>query len=123
MIRGIGVDLCDIERMKKAVGRSGFLKRIFSEEEIDYAERKAVPAAHYAGAFAAREALAKAGRWGIAKMGLESCSIRRTEFGPEFIFTEEFSARLKAEKIDNVFLSISHEGNIAAAMVVLEGEQ
>ena len=72
MIRGIGIDVCDISRMRKAVSREGFCKRVFSEEEITYAESNADPAAHYAAAFAAREALSKATGWGIAGLGINS---------------------------------------------------
>ena len=60
MVLGIGVDLCDIGRMKKAVAREGFAVRVFSKGEIEYAEGRGDPAAHYAAAFAAKEALAKA---------------------------------------------------------------
>ena len=122
MIRGIGVDLCDIERMKKAVARGGFREKIFSAEEIEYAESMAAPESHYAAAFAAREALAKAGGWGLAKMGLDACSVRRTEHGPEFVFSEKFTSQLRESGATRAFLSLSHENGMAVAMVVLEGE-
>ena len=120
MIRGIGVDLCSISRIRKALLQRGFKEKIFSEEEINYAESKADPAKHYAAAFAAREALAKATGFGVAKMGLNSCSIRRTDNGPVFIYTDVFSEKLKASGIGNVLLSLSHEADIAIAMVVME---
>ena len=121
MIRGIGIDLCDIERMKKAVAREGFVKRLFSEGEIAYAKDKADAASHYAAAFAAKEALAEAGGWGLGKMGLDSCEVVRTERGPVFNFSADFQRRLEEEGIIRVFLSLSHESGMAAAMVVLEG--
>lgn len=121
MICGIGVDLCDISRMKKAVAREGFVRRVFSRVEIEYAESSGAPESHYAAAFAAKEALAKAGGWGIGAMGLRSCEVVRTESGPRFNFSEEFKARLEASCIEKVFLSISHESGMAVAMVVLEG--
>ena len=120
MIRGIGIDICDISRMRKAVSREGFCRRVFSEGEIAYAESKADPAAHYAAAFAAREALSKATGWGIAGLGLNSCSIERTPSGPRFVFDEEALSKFSKEGIDNVFLSISHEAGIAVAVVILE---
>ncbi len=120
MIRGIGVDLCDIKRIRKALEQKGFRERVFSEEEIAYADTKADPAKHYASAFAAREALAKATGCGIAKMGMNSCSIRRSDEGPCFIFTDEYSEKLKTAKIDKVFLSLSHEADMAVAVVLLE---
>ncbi|MCK9340221.1 Holo-[acyl-carrier-protein] synthase [bioreactor metagenome] len=123
MIRGIGIDVCDISRMRKAVSREGFCKRVFSEEEITYAESNADPAAHYAAAFAAREALSKATGWGIAGLGINSCSIERTASGPRFKFDENTFSKFSNEGIDNVFLSISHEAGIAVAVVILEKNQ
>ncbi|MDO5116842.1 MAG: 4'-phosphopantetheinyl transferase superfamily protein [Synergistaceae bacterium] len=121
MIRGVGVDLCGIERMKRAIARSGFKERLFSAGEIAYAESNGGAASHYAAAFAAKEALAKAGGWGLGKMGLDSCEVVRTECGPRFSFSEAFQRRLADEKITAVFLSISHEADMAVAVVVLEG--
>lgn len=121
MVVGIGVDLCDIGRMKKAVARDGFVRRVFSEAEIEYAEGRGDPAAHYAAAFAAKEALAKAGGWGLWNMGVCSCEVVRTESGPQFHFSSDLKERLAACGVQKVFLSISHESNMAVAMVVLEG--
>lgn len=123
MICGVGIDLCDIERMKKAAAQKGFCERVFSPEEIEYANSKAEPAAHFASAFAAREALAKAGGWGLGALGLGFCSISRTETGPKFIFSEDFSVRLKKAGVSNVFLSLTHDGGAAAAVVVLERDK
>lgn len=121
MIKGIGVDLCGIERMRKAVERHGFKERVFSDQEISYAEGKADPASHYAASFAAKEALAKALGWGLGSMGVDSCSVVRTAAGPCFEFTGEMQGRLEKAGIGCVFLSLSHDGGMAVAMVVLEG--
>lgn len=120
MIRGIGIDLCDISRMRRAIAREGFVERVFSDEEIAYAKSKADPAVHFAAAFAAREALAKATGWGIAGLGLKSCSITRKKDGPKFVFDERLKAELEKMDAEGVFLSISHESGVAAAVVVLE---
>lgn len=120
-IRGIGVDLCSVERMSRALRQEAFAPRVFSEQEILYANSQAVPARHFASAFAAREALAKAGGWGIGKMGLKSCRLERTKQGPRFVFSDAFLARLTAEGITSAHISISHEGDVVVAMVVLEG--
>lgn len=122
MIKGVGIDLCDIERMKKAIAQKGFCERVFSDEEIAYANSKASPESHFAAAFAAREAIAKAGGWGMAGVGLDSCSVTRTDSGPRFVIGDEFQAKLDALGVTNVHLSISHDGGIAAAFVVLEGK-
>lgn len=119
-IRGIGVDLCAVGRMQAALEREGFAERVFTSEEIAYASSQVLPARHFASAFAAREALAKAGGWGIGLMGLKSCRVERTKRGPRFIFSEKFAARLVEEGIGAVHLSLSHEGDMAVAFVVLE---
>lgn len=123
MIRGIGLDVCDITRMRKAVSQKGFCERVFSADEISYAEAKADPATHYAAAFAAREALSKATGWGMAKLGVKSCPIERTKTGPRFVFDEKTISKFSDEGIDNIFLTISHDAGIAAAVVVLEKNQ
>lgn len=121
MILGVGVDLCGIARMRKAVSRGGFVSRVFSKGEIEYAEGHGDPAVHYAAAFAAREALAKAGGWGLWGMGLSSCEVVRTARGPRFDFDASFKEQLEKAGVREVFLSISHESGMAVAMVVLEG--
>ncbi|MDO5562950.1 MAG: holo-ACP synthase [Synergistaceae bacterium] len=122
MISGIGIDICSVDRMKRAVLQKGFKERVFSEEEISYADSKANPAQHYASAFAAREAFAKATGWGIARVGMALCSIIRTDNGPSFVFSGDISEKLKENNIVKVWLSLSHENGIAAAIVVLETE-
>ena len=69
---------------------------------------------------AAKEALAKATGWGLAATGLDSCLVRRTDNGPVFVFTAEFQNKLTEAQIGTAFLSLSHEGTNAVAMVVLE---
>ncbi|TMD51802.1 MAG: holo-[acyl-carrier-protein] synthase, partial [Chloroflexi bacterium] len=61
-IIGLGLDATDIGRISDTIERYGerFLKRIFTEGEIAYCLRRRVPAIHFAGRFAAKEATMKA---------------------------------------------------------------
>ena len=60
-ILGLGVDICEIERMERAIGRHPAMReRVFTPEERAYCDAKARPAESYAGRFAAREAVIKA---------------------------------------------------------------
>ena len=60
-ILGLGVDICEIERMERALARHPTMReRVFTPEEIAYCDAKARPAESYAGRFAAREAVIKA---------------------------------------------------------------
>src|SRR5215468_5704049 len=62
MIVGTGVDLAEVDRIRKSIDRYGkrFIKRIYTPGEIAYVERKANRFERYAARFAAKEAGMKA---------------------------------------------------------------
>jgi holo-[acyl-carrier protein] synthase len=62
MILGTGVDIAEVPRIRASIERFGdrFLRRIFTEGEIRYCERKATRFESYAARFAAKEAGMKA---------------------------------------------------------------
>lgn len=59
---GLGSDIIEIERVSRAIKRSGtrFLQKIFSENEQVYCQQYSEPDQRYAGTFAAKEAVSKA---------------------------------------------------------------
>src|SRR6058998_2909964 len=61
-IIGLGFDATDIDRVADVIERHGdrFLRRIFTDGEMAYCSRRRVPAIHFAGRFAAKEAAMKA---------------------------------------------------------------
>ena len=58
----IGTDLVEVARIRSAIQETGerFLNRIYTKTEQDYCRSKANPEIHYAGRFAAKEAIMKA---------------------------------------------------------------
>ena len=68
-IQGVGVDLVEHVRIRRALDRWGdsFKHRVFHEEEIVYCDRQAQPWLHYAGRFAVKEAVSKAMGTGIGE--------------------------------------------------------
>ncbi len=62
MIAGIGTDIVEVKRILKAIERWGnhFLTHVFTDDEIAYCLRYKFPAQHFAGRFAAKEAVIKA---------------------------------------------------------------
>ena len=72
MIIGIGNDLCNIERVEKALERFGerFENRVFTDVEIALARRRMRTAETYAKRFAAKEACAKALGTGVPRHGV-----------------------------------------------------
>ncbi|MDR2178922.1 MAG: 4'-phosphopantetheinyl transferase superfamily protein [Synergistaceae bacterium] len=125
MIAGLGVDLCSISRMEKAVRSAYFVQRIFRPPEIAYARGKGkenlrAQAASFASAFAAREAFAKASGVSIYKVAL-SVYLERTNGVPSLVFPSEadFAADF-AEGRKRAWVSLSHDGDYAVAAVVIE---
>ena len=121
MILGIGLDLCSIARMKRAIQNPGFQVRVFSEEEIKYARKHPRPEVPFAAAFAAKEAFAKAGGWGLASVGLQGVSVTRTPRGPRLVLDPPNLERLRERGASIGLVSLTHEGEYAAAVVLLEG--
>ena len=118
MCNGIGLDLCEIARMEKLLKDGRFLGRYFTQEEKEYVlSRGAGAAGTLAGLFAAREALGKALGGGI-DFDLKEAEVCHNEAGAPFF---RLSGKLK-ERVGEgrLFLSISHDGGIAAAVVLLE---
>ena len=62
MIRGIGIDIIEVSRVKKALDVWGdkFLKRIFTRREMDYAHTKKFSHENLAARFACKESVLKA---------------------------------------------------------------
>jgi holo-[acyl-carrier protein] synthase len=62
MVLGLGIDIIEIERIKKSIEKYGdkFLDKVFTEDEIQYCNAKFNKYQHYAARFAAKEAVYKA---------------------------------------------------------------
>lgn len=125
MILGIGIDLCDTRRLRRALLRPGFKERVFGESEIRDCEARARPERHYAARFAAKEACFKAlgSGWGQGvawRDVLVSSDGRRP---PRLTLTGGAGRRARALGATRAHLSLTHEGDYAAAVVVIEGRR
>lgn len=122
MIIGVGLDVCSIERMKRALERHGdrFFARICSDvERADLLGRD--PATSLAGRFAAKEAFAKAldGAPGVL---WHDVRVRRAVTGrPRLELQGTALALAERTGASSWHVSISHDAGIAAAVVILEG--
>ena len=118
MYKGLGLDLCEVSRMEKMLKDGRFMNRYFTAQEAAYVQSRGAGAARtLAGLFASREALGKALGGGI-DFELKEAEICHTEAGAPFF---SFSGKQK-ERIgsDRVFLSVSHDGGMAAAVCLVE---
>ncbi|MGN0983415.1 MAG: holo-ACP synthase [Gemmiger sp.] len=122
MIRGIGADLCEIARLEKSLARPAFVEHVFSEpEQALLAGRSGRHRLETAAAnFAAKEAFLKAAGTGLGGFPLPELAVLRRENGaPYFSLTGSAAAWLGDNRL-TVHLSLSHDGGVAAAFVVLE---
>ena len=122
MIIGVGLDMCSIDRMRRALERHGerFFARICSAaEREDLAGRDAATA--LAGRFAVKEAFAKA-LDGAPGVGWHDAEVRRAPSGrPRLELHGAALALARKNGVERWHVSITHDAGIAAAVVVLEG--
>lgn len=121
MILGLGLDVVEIARIGRLLeGDNGarFAERVFTADERRYCEAHAARAVHFAGRFAAKEALVKALG---APEGVRWQDMEVRSGGPPSIEASGRAAEaLKARGVRQVHLTLSHDGGLAVAAVVLE---
>jgi len=118
MILGTGIDIIEIDRIQKAVERwgDGFLNHVFSPLEIENAKKFKSPYLHYAGRFAAKEAIFKA--MGIPDLSWHDVSIINDASGKPVCHFNN-----KSRTIDfnhHLLISISHSKDYAVASAIVE---
>lgn len=113
MILGIGTDIIEVSRIRKSLERFGddFLKHILTEEEITYAKKFKYPYQHYAGRFAAKEAIFKA--VGDPKLSWHDVTIMNDKEGKPFCKHRKSGFKKK------MHISISHSKNYATAVCIV----
>lgn len=124
MIYGVGIDIVEVSRMEKALERWGdrFLKRIFTQSEIEYCHHRVRSASLFALRFAAKEAFSKALGLGFRKgLSLQHIEVVRSPSGPPRLNLYKRAKELcESCGVKNSFLSLSDDGLYAVAVVVLE---
>ncbi|MEG0073075.1 MAG: holo-ACP synthase [Clostridia bacterium] len=114
-----GIDIVKVSRIKDAIeANDKFIKKVYSDDEIEYCNVKNVDQRylHYAGRFAAKEAIYKA--------------LTNSEIKPEAWNTIEIISlggkltkpivRINGEILSNIDVSISHDTDYATAVAILD---
>lgn len=124
-VLGIGTDIVDVERIRSALRRHGdrFVSRAFTRAESAYCEARSDPAIHFAGRFAAKEAVLKAlGTGWSGGVGWRDVEVL-PDGGPVRVRLSgralEVARALGAR--EPVRLSISHTGATAVGFALVEG--
>ncbi len=126
-ILGLGNDLVDIRRIEKSLGRFNdrFMKRVFSDQEIEYCNSKGNSSANFAKRFAAKEACAKALGTGIAKgVFWKDMCVVNDELGRPTLKLSGGALKKLEEMVPSgmtaqVDLSLTDEPPMAQAIVIL----
>jgi holo-[acyl-carrier protein] synthase len=118
-ILGLGVDICEIARMERALERHPTMReRVFTSEEIAYCDSKARPAESYAGRFAAREAVIKA-LGGYRDKRWQDISVTRAPSGaPAIRLDGNAKRRADGLGIDRILVTFTHEKTNAVAFAI-----
>lgn len=124
MVRGIGVDIIEIERIKKVVSDAGdmFLKRIFTDGEAAYCQSKSNVFQHFAARFAAKEAVGKALATGWAgEFRWRDVEVTNDVSGkPHIHLHGKVRDLLEGHR---VLISLSHSDSHVVAMALIEEER
>jgi holo-[acyl-carrier protein] synthase len=120
-MRAVGVDLVNVGRFQRAMERwgEGFIKRIFTPNEIAFCERRPRKYESYAARFAAKEAFVKALGTGFRRgVFCTQVEIQDNEKSPPQVVLHGRARELAGDA--EILLSLSHERDAAVAVVFME---
>ena len=121
-IIGLGLDATDIGRIADTIERYGdrFVHRIFTDGEVAYCRRRRVPAIHFAGRFAAKEAAMKALGTGHSQGVLwRDVEVVRRGGPPRLEWHGGAARRFEAIGGRSSLLTITHSDALALAQVLI----
>jgi holo-[acyl-carrier protein] synthase len=119
-VLGIGVDLCEVDRMRVALERTPTLReRLFTEAEQAYCDRRTDPTERYAARFAAKEAVLKAMGLGVGACKWREIEVARADSGAPSVVLHGGAVQLAAERgIKGWRLTMTHTHRVAEAIAV-----
>ena len=122
MIIGTGIDTVNIHRMEKWVNNPNLLRRYFDPREVEaVGERGKGLVSSIAARFAAKEAFGKALGTGLEKINLKDIMVLHNSKGkPQLHLTGSALEAMKAAGAQRVHISITHDGDMALASIILE---
>ncbi len=119
---GIGCDIIEIERIKRAVSQEHFVERVFTVKEIEYCRSRGKQAeSSFAARFAAKEALLKALGTGHRGGSLTDIEVLTDALGkPELKLTGYYLRVAEELGVKKAYVTLSHSKENALAFVTLE---
>ena len=122
MIVGTGIDLCEVDRIRKAVDAAHgerLVERVFTAREVAYARKKASPYERFAAKEAGMKALGTGWRGGVTWHDFEVVNLASGK--PTLLLHGRAAEIAEGLGVRNISLSITHTSEQAMALVILEG--
>ncbi len=124
-VLGVGTDIIEVLRIAQMIERHGelFIGRVYTEHEIEYCASRKAATQHYAGRWAAKEAVLKALGTGLVRgVSCRDLEVRNTPAGGPTIKLYGCAREvLERSGIERIHLSISHCRSHATAYALAEG--
>lgn len=124
MIKGIGTDIIEIERLNTLVDNIKFMSTYYTENENKYLFEHSNRAESAAAMFAAKESVSKAIGTGFVGFSPKDIEIVHNEKGkPEIVLLGKADIIAKRHGINKFHVSLSHCREYATAYVLAEGDE
>jgi phosphopantetheine--protein transferase-like protein len=122
MIRGIGIDITEIEKIAQSIESKAFQRKVFTPAELESCSGIKNKAECLAGKFAAKEAFMKALGAGIRqKVWFMQIEVLNDASGKPIVHVSgEAEKQLTENGAKQIHISISHSGGLAVAVVILD---
>ena len=124
MIFGTGIDIIEVDRIKKSIQRHSdrFKKKIFTQKEIDYCHSQADPAKHFAARFTVKEAVLKCFGTGMTGGILwKDIEVDKLSSGQPVLNLHGNGKKLFNQlDLKHIHVSITHDKTYAAAQAIAE---
>jgi len=118
-----GFDLVEIDRIRTAMQRPRFCRRVLGEEEYHQLSLRGFPCQSVAASFCAKEAFGKALGTGISGFALAEVQLLRRENGSPYLVFSGRALRMVQKSNADFSVSITHTRLYAAAVVISETRQ
>jgi len=122
VILGIGIDIIEIERVKKAIGSNRFWEKVYTPQERNFLDSRNKNSSSAAGNFAAKEAMVKALGAGFGIVKWTDIEVLRDPKGAPYVLLHGKALEMFKEMGgQRIWISISHSKKYAVAQVIVEG--
>ncbi len=113
----VGIDIVEIDRIQRCLEHKAFLKKVYSDAEIELFEKKKMNIETIAGRFCVKEAFSKALGTGIRNFEMTDITTLNDELGAPYLILENNAKKALGDRKTSV--SISHTKTYATAIVII----